>query len=228
MATLNTTRSYAQRIAVIIALIDYLTDMAGGPSPEALRLGITIEQITALRLLYVAAAAVFVRYNSPETKTSAVVKEMREASKAMWDNFLELRRIIVANPTEKTPLDRESFLISEPSARTPSKIPIETVIPTLVYAKPRTVTVRGARIGPEAGQLKNLKNASLVTMFFVQAAGAPEPAFTAYQLWRTTTKNRVTLTFLPSQIGDEVWIVMAFKNAAGRGPWSRAIRFIII
>ena len=123
MATLSSTLSHTARLATISTLLDYLTDMAGGPSPEALRLGITIEQITALRVLYVAADAVFTRYSSPADKTSAVVKEMQEAIKAMWDNFLELRRIIVANPTEKTPLDREMFLIPEPSARTPSTIP---------------------------------------------------------------------------------------------------------
>ena len=226
--TAATIRSHGKRVAFVAALLDYLTDMAGGPSPAALRLGVSIEQITALRVLYTAADASLQDYQNLEKKTTAVVRQTKVNVDAMWANFLALRKIVAATITELLEIDRDMFALPIPSPRTPSKKPVDVPIPKVDKVGSRVVYVKGVAQGDESTLRDRLpKYYSLIVEIVIQIAGAGEPVAGSFRLWRVTTKSRETITFDPEDIGKEVWIRMAYRNAAGRGPWSRSIKAII-
>ena len=177
-----------------------------------------------------AAAAVFVRYNSPETKTSAVVKEMREASQAMWDAYLAMRRLVVANPIDKTPLDRESFLIPEPSARTPSTIPEDAPLPVGLIWSPRKAVIEGQgqttasvnRLG-----LPNKQKTWLVAKWGFAPQGT-DPATVSLVETKVIGRSRLTIELEADKAGMVLFIQMAYRSNAGRGPWSRIVQLNVV
>ena len=228
MTTFRTSKIYAENLATIRAVQSYLQDASGQPTGDATRLGIVVERIVELNVLETAAAAIHNEYTSPETQTSIVILQMKNSDKAMMDNYRALRKSVANSEVVKTENDYMIFAIPVPTSRTPATIPTEPVLPTLAKNERGGITVRGARVGSESGQLTNPENTLLIIMICILDIGMPEPAFADYELYRTTSKNREVLHFTPGQSGKAVWVVMAFTNSAGRGPWSRAVRFIIL
>lgn len=225
MAIPRNYRTYAAQIAFVKALIDYLSDQAGGPSPAALRLGITIEQITALRLLLVAAEAVASEYNNLDKKTAGVVRQMKEVAKAMWDDFLALRKIVIAAVVEKTPFDREMFAIPTPGPRIPSEIP--TAVPLPVVVKRLRGSLVAEAMGQETDTVNKVAvptNTEIVWEVFI---GDGPPTDKDFELAAITGRNRHTFVFTAEQRGMTVWFRAAYQTRKGTGPWSRHIKEVI-
>ena len=221
-------KKYAERRAWYMAAIAYLQDQAGGPTPAATRLLITVEWIIAFGVLHTRWDSVWQLYNNPTTQSSLVIAQMKDVDDELWTMYTGMRNQVQNGQPVQTREDREALGTPERQPRTPVTIPDESILPTLVENKRGAITVRGARIGPEAGQLTNPVNTRLIIMICVLDVGMPEPVLSDYELYRTSSKNREVLHFTPGQSGKAVWVVMAFTNSAGRGPWSRAVRFIIL
>ena len=220
-------KKYAERRAWYMSALSYLQDEAGGPTPAATRLLITLEWIVAFSVIYTRWDSVWQLYNDPTKQSSLVIAQMKDVDDELWEMYIGMRRQVQNGQPVQTREDREALGTPERQPKTPVTIPDESVVPTLVENKRGAITVRAARIGPEAGQLTNPDNTRLIIMICLLDIGMPEPEITSYELYRTSSRNREVLHFTPGQIGKAVWVVMAFTNSAGRGPWSRAVRFIV-
>ena len=222
-------QSYQATRALSITIRGYVADEAGGPSPAGTRLGFTVEWISALQVVFAQFDANWTLYIDRDNRTRAITATMKTLNEQLFDMIRAMQRRVKGSYA-LTDVDYIALGITVPKgSRSPAVKPEDVPITKVDRTGKRVIHVTGVAQDGESSLRNRMPRGYLLTiMICILVVGSPKPAADDFVLWGTQTSSRAILTFEPADIGKEVWIRMRYSNAAGEGPWSEAIRAIII
>ena len=221
---------YVATRALAITIRDYVSDEAGGPSPAGTRLGFTPEWLSAFSVLFTQFDANYKLYINREERTTAIVAAMKTLNKQLTDMIRAMQRR-VKNTYELIDADYNALGVHKnKETRTPSTIPEIAPLPVGVSWDPRRAVVEGSGQSTESFNrfgLPNKQKTWLVSRWgFAPQGTAPETV--ALVQFKTIGRSRLTIELEADKAGMVLFIQMAYRTNAGRGPWSRIVQINVV
>lgn len=222
-------RKYAEHSAGLSAVVAYISDENGAPTPAALRLGISAAEIENLRDLRAKFDSAFAAYSSPETHTPIAVQEMGAADAAAFAAVLSLRRRLKNGTAKLTSEDYANLGIHEDKkTRTRAKTPVDAPILLLTNSAPLSLAFAAAEVAGETEKRAHLPRGWRIAREMANRPQGVEPADGDFRALNSVGRSRFAVSSTAAQVGMNAHLRIAYENAAGRGPFSLPVKAIII
>ena len=222
-----TSQTYLDFDAELFAFFNYIIT-----AQAAERLRVSEQQIEELGDFYSEWINQYYTYLSPERRTLAVIRKIRDLHKTGTRLLGELRRLIVANPSANI-LASDRVNLRIPERQLPHRIIAATDAPEHIFirAAPRVVTLATINTITPGGDNRAMPKDQKCLRIEIAVLDDPEAQPTDSDFYRRITVNRMrfNLKFEQAEQGKIGFIRSAWETRSGKvGPVCRPFRFNIL